>query len=326
MAATRNGAPANRTLAASSMSHEMSTPTTRPVGPTRGSAMAAASPGPTATSRTRSPTATSAAASTAGTNRRDQRPRYSSYAETSTRCPAGAWRPGPKLIFGLGSFISSTRIPRISVGYPLRAAAIAQIPTHARSHRHGASGPGRIISAGEPDGDRPDDRTSPPDASPPRRRGRRGGDLGSNEDVVRAAELSAPPSPRDRAGLLARGRRGRALVVDHDAERRLHRARESDRLRARRGHRPRPRGRLRALALARARAPALRRRLADRADPRHRPDGGGMARDFVVLEGGDRRVPDLLSGDGQHVARTPRRRSRCARAHPRAGRELAADL
>ena len=89
----RNEAFDSRERAACSIANEMSAPITPPE---RSTAIAAASPDPAATSRTRSPPATSAAANTAGTKRRDQRPIYCSYAEVSTARPGAAWSPEPK--------------------------------------------------------------------------------------------------------------------------------------------------------------------------------------------------------------------------------------
>jgi len=85
-----------RARAAVSIAGAMSAPITRPAGATMDIASNAASPGPVATSSTRSPLATAAAANTAGTNSRDHRPKYCSYAEASTGRPAAAWRPEPK--------------------------------------------------------------------------------------------------------------------------------------------------------------------------------------------------------------------------------------
>jgi hypothetical protein len=90
MATGCNAAAPSRARAAVSIAGEISVPITRPAEVTVDSASSAASPGPVATSSTRSPLATSAAANTAGTNSRDHWPRYCSYAAASTGRPAAA--------------------------------------------------------------------------------------------------------------------------------------------------------------------------------------------------------------------------------------------
>jgi hypothetical protein len=120
--------------------------------------------------------------------------------------------------------------------------------------------------------------------------------------------------PHDAAHLGHRRPALRALAHERAAPHRgalgrgpLHREGGGRRLRPRCDRRLPDRRPPRPLQLPPARDPALHRRLADGADPRHRSDGRRLARRAraaaVVPRLGDRRLPDVLPRDHQRPAR-----------------------
>ena len=126
-------------------------------------------------------------------------------------------------------------------------------------------------------------------------------------------DITMPSLPLDHRRALRSGSgRRRAAHLPASAGLAVHRQGGGGRLRGRQHHRLRAGRARRAVPGAPARLDAVRRRLADDPDPRDRADGRGRPRqrldrrvdaDRLASRLGDRRVPHVLPGDGEHRAR-----------------------
>ena len=105
----------------------------------------------------------------------------------------------------------------------------------------------------------------------------------------------------------------------------LHVRRGARRVRHRRAAGSRARRPVRPLAAGRAGARAVRRRVADRADPGHRADRRRGHQGGLAVGHGGRRLPDLLPGHDRLAARPARGRPARARAVPLLRRDAATD-